>query len=148
MDFESLAQKKDGSHPSFHSTRIHALQRENGHNDAASDAFLTPETSTHPLISEVFHHLSRNSADPLTQSWTGISAKTHVLCAQLEVEADLKKRLNAVQQRISSLKSELSEELQPAQTAADQLLSEAALRAEVSRLTYSQLTERLNLNLA
>jgi septal ring factor EnvC (AmiA/AmiB activator) len=150
MDFESLIHKKDGSQPSFHTTRSHALQRDNGQvaqiTPPQNEQFNAPTPLVHPLISEVFNHLSANKTDPLTQSWTTISEKTDALSAELDTEAELKKRLAQTQQRINSLKCELATQLQDAQKAADQLLSAATLRAEVSRLTYNKLSERLNLN--
>jgi hypothetical protein len=150
MNSDSMAAaSKDDSPLSFHSARIHALQRDNfkaerdSENPPPLQAPVT--TAADPFIGEVFRHLSVNSNDPLTKTWNSISQKSSELTAELAIEADLKERLALVQQRIMHLKRDINAQLQEAQQAADQMLNTATLRAEVSRLTQTKLAARLNL---
>lgn len=159
MNLDSQRPQEDNLRQSFHTARIHALQRDHAEPSKSVPASAVPaslsapqtigETTIHPLIHEVFRHLQSNSSasqDPLAQTWTQISQKTDALSAELALESELTDRLALVHQRINGLRRELTAQLTEAQKAADKLLDAATLCSEVSRLTQNKLIERLNLN--
>jgi len=98
---------------------------------------------TDPLLSELFEQLNQPPQDELTQNWKIIATSVNILSQRMAQRRDLKERLNKLDLELESLRSNILHDLEDIQKAADQQLSMARLRAEVSTLAQARLASRL-----
>ena len=96
-----------------------------------------------PLLSELFEQLNKPPQDELTQNWKIIATSVNILSQRMAQRRDLKERLNKLDLELESLRSNILHDLEDIQKAADQQLSMARLRAEVSTLAQARLASRL-----
>ena len=96
-----------------------------------------------PLLSELFEQLHQPPQDELTQNWKIIATSVNILSQRMAQRRDLKERLNKLDLELESLRSNILHDLEDIQKAADQQLSMARLRAEVSTLAQARLASRL-----
>ena len=102
-----------------------------------------PSQMFDPLISELFDQLRSPPADELTQTWRTIAAEVNLLTQRMALHRELTDRLEQLNSDIGGLRSTILHHLQEVQHAADQQLSSARLRAEVSALAQSKLSAKL-----
>ena len=96
-----------------------------------------------PLLSELFEQLHQPPQDELTQNWKIIATSVNILSQRMAQRRDLKERLTKLDQELEILRSNILHDLEDIQKAADQQLSMARLRAEVSTLAQARLASRL-----
>jgi hypothetical protein len=96
-----------------------------------------------PLIHELFEQLQTPPNDELTQTWRTISAEVNLLTQRMSLQRELLDRLDKLDSDIQMLRDGILEHLHEVQRAADQQVSSARLRAEVSALAQSKLASRL-----
>ena len=96
-----------------------------------------------PLLSELFEQLNQPPQDELTQNWKIIATSVNILSQRMAQRRDLKERLAKLDMELESLRSNILHDLEDIQKAADQQLSMARLRAEVSTLAQARLASRL-----
>ena len=110
----------------------------------------TPEASDNtspmfdPLIHELFEQLRVPPSDELTQTWRTIAAEVNLLTQRMALQRELQERLQKLDQDLLDLRGTILSHLADVQHAADQQLSSARLRAEVSALAQSKLAAKLN----
>ena len=110
----------------------------------------TPEASDNaspmfdPLIHELFEQLRVPPSDELTQTWRTIAAEVNLLTQRMALQRELQERLQKLDQELLDLRGTILSHLADVQHAADQQLSSARLRAEVSTLAQSKLAAKLN----
>lgn len=97
-----------------------------------------------PLISELVDQLKVPPSDELTQTWRTIAAEVNLLTQRMALQRELQERLHKLDLDLAELRGTIMEHLRDVQQAADQQLSSARLRAEVSALAQSKLTAKLN----
>jgi hypothetical protein len=97
-----------------------------------------------PLIHELFEQLRVPPSDELTQTWRTIAAEVNLLTQRMAFQRELKERLQKLDQALVDLRGTILSHLADVQHAADQQLSSARLRAEVSALAQTKLTAKLN----
>ena len=97
-----------------------------------------------PLIHELFEQLRVPPSDELTQTWRTIAAEVNLLTQRMALQRELKDRLNKLDQDLADLRGTILSHLADVQHAADQQLTSARLRAEVSALAQTKLTAKLN----
>jgi hypothetical protein len=97
-----------------------------------------------PLIHELFEQLRVPPSDELTQTWRTIAAEVNLLTQRMALQRELKERLQKLDQDLVDLRGTILSHLADVQHAADQQLSSARLRAEVSALAQTKLTAKLN----
>ncbi len=109
----------------------------------------TPETSPKgtplfdPLINELFEQLRVPPSDDLTQTWRTIAAEVNLLTERMALQRELQERLQKLDQELVNLRSTILSHLSDVQQAADQQLTSARLRAEVSALAQTKLSAKL-----
>jgi len=110
----------------------------------------TPDTSAHqastmfdPLIHELFEQLRVPPSDDLTQTWRTIAAEVNLLTERMALQRELQDRLQKLDQELLSLRGTILSHLADVQQAADQQLTSARLRAEVSALAQTKLAAKL-----
>ncbi len=109
----------------------------------------TPDTSSHtspmfdPLINELFEQLRVPPSDELTQTWRTIAAEVNLLTQRMALQRELQERLQKLDQDLLDLRGTILSHLADVQHAADQQLSSARLRAEVSALAQTKLAAKL-----
>ena len=109
----------------------------------------TPEASDNtspmfdPLIHELFEQLRVPPSDELTQTWRTIAAEVNLLTQRMALQRELQERLQKLDQDLLDLRGTILSHLADVQHAADQQLSSARLRAEVSALAQSKLAAKL-----
>lgn len=109
----------------------------------------TPEASDNtspmfdPLIHELFEQLRVPPSDELTQTWRTIAAEVNLLTQRMALQRELQERLHKLDQDLLDLRGTILSHLSDVQHAADQQLSSARLRAEVSALAQSKLAAKL-----
>ncbi|CAN1554169.1 hypothetical protein [Limnohabitans sp. B9-3] len=96
-----------------------------------------------PLIHELFDQLRVSPTDELTQTWRTIAAEVNLLSQRMALQRELQDRLKHLDQDLAELRTNITTHLQEVQQAADQQLSSARLRAEVSALAQSKLAAKL-----
>lgn len=96
-----------------------------------------------PLITELFDQLRSPPTDELTQTWRTIAAEVNLLTQRMALQRELADRLEKLDGDIAGLRSTILHHLQEVQQAADQQLTSARLRAEVSSLAQSKLSAKL-----
>ena len=97
-----------------------------------------------PLIHELFEQLRVPPSDELTQTWRTIAAEVNLLTQRMALQRELKERLQKLDQDLIDLRGTILSHLADVQHAADQQLSSARLRAEVSALAQTKLAAKLN----
>ena len=97
-----------------------------------------------PLIHELFEQLRVPPSDELTQTWRTIAAEVNLLTQRMALQRELKERLQKLDQDLVDLRGTILSHLADVQRAADQQLSSARLRAEVSALAQTKLAAKLN----
>jgi hypothetical protein len=97
-----------------------------------------------PLIQELFEQLRVPPSDELTQTWRTIAAEVNLLTQRMALQRELKDRLQKLDQDLADLRGTILSHLADVQHAADQQLTSARLRAEVSALAQTKLTAKLN----
>ena len=97
-----------------------------------------------PLIHELFDQLRVSPTDELTQTWRTIAAEVNLLSQRMALQRELQERLSHLDQDLAELRANIRSHLQEVQQAADQQLSSARLRAEVSALAQSKLAAKLH----
>lgn len=110
----------------------------------------TPDTSDanaspmfDPLIHELFEQLRVPPSDELTQTWRTIAAEVNLLTQRMALQRELKERLQKLDQDLNDLRGTILSHLSDVQHAADQQLTSARLRAEVSALAQTKLAAKL-----
>jgi hypothetical protein len=109
----------------------------------------TPETPAKgtplfdPLINELFEQLRVPPSDDLTQTWRTIAAEVNLLTERMALQRELQERLQKLDQELVNLRSTILSHLSDVQQAADQQLTSARLRAEVSALAQTKLSAKL-----
>jgi hypothetical protein len=96
-----------------------------------------------PLINELFEQLRVPPSDELTQTWRTIAAEVNLLTERMALQRDLQERLHKLDQELLNLRSTILSHLADVQQAADQQLTSARLRAEVSALAQTKLSAKL-----
>jgi hypothetical protein len=96
-----------------------------------------------PLIHELFEQLRVPPSDELTQTWRTIAAEVNLLTQRMALQRELKERLQKLDQDLVDLRGTILSHLADVQLAADQQLSAARLRAEVSALAETKLAAKL-----
>ena len=96
-----------------------------------------------PLIHELFEQLRVPPSDELTQTWRTIAAEVNLLTQRMALQRELQERLQKLDQDLLDLRGTILSHLADVQHAADQQLSSARLRAEVSALAQSKLAAKL-----
>ncbi|BDU52257.1 hypothetical protein [Limnohabitans sp. INBF002] len=96
-----------------------------------------------PLIHELFEQLRVAPSDELTQTWRTIAAEVNLLTQRMALQRELQERLHKLDQDLLDLRGTILSHLSDVQHAADQQLSSARLRAEVSALAQSKLAAKL-----
>jgi hypothetical protein len=107
----------------------------------AADANASPMFD--PLIHELFEQLRVPPSDELTQTWRTIAAEVNLLTQRMALQRELKERLQKLDQDMNDLRGSILSHLTDVQHAADQQLSSARLRAEVSALAQTKLAAKL-----
>jgi hypothetical protein len=97
-----------------------------------------------PLIQELFDQLRVSPTDELTQTWRTIAAEVNLLSQRIALQRELQARLKHLDQDLAELRTNIMTHLKEVQQAADQQLSSARLRAEVSALAQSKLAAKLH----
>ena len=96
-----------------------------------------------PLINELFEQLRVPPNDDLTQTWRTIAAEVNLLTERMALQRELQERLQKLDQELLNLRGTILSHLSDVQHAADQQLSSARLRAEVSALAQTKLSAKL-----
>jgi len=96
-----------------------------------------------PLINELFEQLRVPPSDDLTQTWRTIAAEVNLLTERMALQRELKERLQKLDQELVNLRGTILSHLADVQQAADQQLTSARLRAEVSALAQTKLSAKL-----
>ena len=128
-NFESAQNTKKNSRTNSNSNPQHKQQEDINLSD--------------PLLSELFEQLHQPPQDELTQNWKIIATSVNILSQRMAQRRDLQERLTKLDIELESLRSNILHDLEDIQKAADQQLSMARLRAEVSTLAQARLASRL-----
>jgi hypothetical protein len=96
-----------------------------------------------PLINELFEQLRVPPSDDLTQTWRTIAAEVNLLTERMALQRELQERLQKLDQELLNLRGTILSHLSEVQQAADQQLTSARLRAEVSALAQTKLSAKL-----
>ena len=96
-----------------------------------------------PLIHELFEQLRVPPSDDLTQTWRTIAAEVNLLTERMALQRELQERLQKLDHELLNLRGTILSHLTEVQHAADQQLSSARLRAEVSALAQTKLSAKL-----
>lgn len=97
-----------------------------------------------PLISELFDQLRVAPSDELTQTWRTIAAEVNLLTQRMALQRELQDRARKLELDLVDLRASIMSHLQDVQHVADQQLTSARLRSEVSALAQSKLAAKLN----
>lgn len=97
-----------------------------------------------PLINELFEQLRVPPSDELTQTWRTIAAEVNLLTQRMALQRELQDRLKKLDQDLLDLRGTILSHLADVQHAADQQLTSARLRAEVSALAQTKLAAKLD----
>jgi hypothetical protein len=99
-----------------------------------------------PLINELFEQLRVPPTDELTQTWRTIAAEVNLLTQRMALQRELRERLQKLDQDLMDLRGTILHHLSDVQHAADQQLTSARLRSEVSALAQTKLAAKLKRN--
>jgi hypothetical protein len=97
-----------------------------------------------PLISELFDQLRVAPSDELTQTWRTIAAEVNLLTQRMALQRELQERARKLELDLVDLRTSIMSHLKDVQNVADQQLTSARLRSEVSALAQSKLAAKLN----
>jgi hypothetical protein len=97
-----------------------------------------------PLISELFEQLRVAPSDELTQTWRTIAAEVNLLTQRMALQRELQERARKLEVDLVELRASIMQHLKDVQHVADQQLTSARLRSEVSALAQTKLTAKLN----
>ena len=97
-----------------------------------------------PLISELFDQLRVAPSDELTQTWRTIAAEVNLLTQRMALQRELQERARKLEVDLVDLRSSIMSHLKDVQNVADQQLTSARLRSEVSALAQTKLAAKLN----
>lgn len=114
--------------------------------DVEEEITRDPSAVFDPLINELFEQLKVPPNDELTQTWRTIAAEVNLLTQRMALQREFRERLQKLDQDVQDLRGNILEHLRDVQQAADQQLSSARLRAEVSALAQTKLAAKLNRN--
>lgn len=92
----------------------------------------------------LFEQLSAAPNDHLTQTWHTIAAELNLLTQRMALQRELQERLQRIDQDLMDLRSTILQHLQEVEEAANQQLSSARHRADMSALAQSKLAAKLN----
>jgi hypothetical protein len=113
----------------------------------------TPEPELDPTapgfnesMDALFEKLRASPNDQLTQTWRTIAAEVNLLTQRMALQRELQERLRRIDQDLSDLRSTILHHLQDVEQAANQQLSTARHRADMSALAQSKLAAKLNAN--
>ncbi len=143
------------SHPASHSSVHHAMPdisleldlptlTETAEPPAPATRASDKSSMFDPLISELVDQLKVPPTDELTQTWRTIAAEVNLLTQRMALQRELQERLSKLDLELSELRGTIMAHLRDVQQAADQQLTSARLRAEVSALAQTKLTAKLN----
>ena len=107
------------------------------------DATSAPSPIFDPLIHELFEQLRVPPSDELTQTWRTIAAEVNLLTERMALQRELQERLHKLDHELTNLRGTILSHLSDVQQAADQQLTSARLRAEVSALAQTKLSAKL-----
>jgi hypothetical protein len=107
------------------------------------DATSAPSSIFDPLIHELFEQLRVPPSDELTQTWRTIAAEVNLLTERMALQRELQERLHKLDHELTNLRGTILSHLSDVQQAADQQLTSARLRAEVSALAQTKLSAKL-----
>lgn len=97
-----------------------------------------------PLISELFDQLRVAPSDELTQTWRTIAAEVNLLTQRMALQRELQERSRKLEVDLVDLRASIMSHLKDVQNVADQQLTSARLRSEVSALAQTKLAAKLN----
>ena len=97
-----------------------------------------------PLISELFDQLRVAPTDELTQTWRTIAAEVNLLTQRMALQRELQERARKLETDLVDLRASILSHLKDVQSVADQQLTSARLRSEVSALAQTKLAAKLN----
>jgi hypothetical protein len=109
----------------------------------AKEPAASPDVLHDPLLGELFEQLNRPAQDELAQNWKVIAGSVSLLSQRMNQQRELRKRLSTIDVELDALRQTILKDLQEIQRSADQQLSMARLRAEVSSLAQARLASRL-----
>jgi hypothetical protein len=151
-----------GGSPSCSSQRHAVEQEEEASNEAFDEPSQAPQSYSEinqqaaqtiakassevlhdPLLGELFEQLNRPAQDELAQNWKVIAGSVSLLSQRMNQQRELRKRLSTIDVELDALRQTILKDLQEIQRSADQQLSMARLRAEVSSLAQARLASRL-----
>jgi hypothetical protein len=97
-----------------------------------------------PLINELFDQLRVAPTDELTQTWRTIAAEVNLLTQRMALQRELQERARKLEADLVDLRSSIMSHLKDVQHVAEQQLTSARLRSEVSALAQTKLAAKLN----
>jgi hypothetical protein len=139
-----VEQEEEASNEAFDEPS-HAPQSYSEINQQAAQtiAKASSEVLHDPLLGELFEQLNRPAQDELAQNWKVIAGSVSLLSQRMNQQRELRKRLSTIDVELDALRQTILKDLQEIQRSADQQLSMARLRAEVSSLAQARLASRL-----
>lgn len=142
-DLNDLSMDLSKSHDANQHSRRNTNTYSNSNQRDHKERFQEDINLSDPLLSELFEQLHQPPQDELTQNWKIIATSVNILSQRMAQRRDLKERLTKLDQELEILRSNILHDLEDIQKAADQQLSMARLRAEVSTLAQARLASRL-----
>ena len=142
-DLNDLSMVLSKSHDANQHSRRNTNTYSNSNQRDHKERFQEDINLSDPLLSELFEQLHQPPQDELTQNWKIIATSVNILSQRMAQRRDLKERLTKLDQELEILRSNILHDLEDIQKAADQQLSMARLRAEVSTLAQARLASRL-----
>lgn len=97
-----------------------------------------------PLINELFDQLRVAPSDELTQTWRTIAAEVNLLTQRMALQRELQERARKLEVDLVDLRASIMSHLKDVQNVAEQQLTSARLRSEVSALAQTKLAAKLN----
>jgi hypothetical protein len=135
---------EDASEPAYEEEHYAAQTYSEINQQAAQTiAKASSEVLHDPLLGELFEQLNRPAQDELAQNWKVIAGSVSLLSQRMNQQRELRKRLSTIDVELDTLRQSILKDLQEIQRSADQQLSMARLRAEVSSLAQARLASRL-----
>ncbi|NBS76537.1 MAG: hypothetical protein EBQ68_08160 [Betaproteobacteria bacterium] len=123
--------------------QVHKFNHTQSEEAAQTSAEASSEVLHDPLLGELFEQLNRPAQDELAQNWKVIAGSVSLLSQRMNQQRELRKRLSTIDVELDTLRQTILKDLQEIQRSADQQLSMARLRAEVSSLAQARLASRL-----
>ena len=123
--------------------QVHNFNNTQSEEVTQTNAEASSEVLHDPLLGELFEQLNRPAQDELAQNWKVIAGSLSLLSQRMNQQRELRKRLSTIDVELDTLRQSILKDLQEIQRSADQQLSMARLRAEVSSLAQARLASRL-----